>query len=131
MQVGTDIIEIERVHQVMKRQPKFARRVLSDAEYDLFKGMSERRGIEFVAGRFCAKEAYTKALGVGIGKIAMKDIAILPNAQSAPYIASGPVVDDVAISISHSQAYATAVAIINVSQEVVQESIQTYLSRNK
>jgi holo-[acyl-carrier protein] synthase len=68
--IGTDICDIRRVRASLERfGPKFARRILSDAEYATYLQRSERaaeRGISFVATRFSAKEAFSKAIGLGM-----------------------------------------------------------------
>ncbi len=68
--VGTDIIEIARVQGVMERtRGRFAEKVLGPdelAKYHARKARSERRGLAFLATRFAAKEAFSKAIGLGM-----------------------------------------------------------------
>ena len=66
--IGLDIVELERVEKLMRHTQRFQQRILSEREQDLFNTLSPSRQIEFVAGRFAAKEAFSKALGTGIGK---------------------------------------------------------------
>lgn len=47
---------------------KFMERILTENERNVAKGLKGSRLTEFVAGRFAAKEAYSKAVGTGIGK---------------------------------------------------------------
>ena len=68
--IGTDIIQIERVEGVMQRtNGRFAEKVLGADElrvYHARKARSERRGLAFLATRFAAKEAVSKAIGLGM-----------------------------------------------------------------
>lgn len=63
--VGTDIVEIARIEAALARfGEKFARRILCEPELTRFQG--HRQPANFLAKRFAAKEAFTKALGTGI-----------------------------------------------------------------
>jgi holo-[acyl-carrier protein] synthase len=63
--VGTDLIEIRRVEKVLGRfGERFARRILCEPELTRFR--AHRQPAAYLAKRFAAKEAFTKALGTGI-----------------------------------------------------------------
>jgi holo-[acyl-carrier protein] synthase len=63
--VGTDVVEIARIEQALARfGERFARRILCESELKRFHG--HRLPANFLAKRFAAKEAFTKALGTGI-----------------------------------------------------------------
>jgi holo-[acyl-carrier protein] synthase len=63
--VGTDLIEIKRVAGVLQRYgDRFARRILCEPELKRFRG--HKQPVAYLAKRFAAKEAFTKALGTGI-----------------------------------------------------------------
>ena len=63
--VGTDVVEIVRIQKALERfGEKFARRVLCEPELRRF--ASHRLPANYLAKRFAAKEAFTKALGTGI-----------------------------------------------------------------
>ncbi|MBC7489127.1 MAG: holo-ACP synthase [Glaciimonas sp.] len=68
--IGTDIIQISRIATVLLRQgDRFAERILGLeelAKYYHRKTKVEARGIRFLATRFAAKEAFSKALGIGL-----------------------------------------------------------------
>lgn len=67
--VGLDLVEIARIMDTVQRQPRFPERILSEQELERYHNYTtERRRIEFLAGRFAVKEAFSKALGTGIGK---------------------------------------------------------------
>ena len=63
--VGTDVVEIARIEQALQRfGERFARRILCGPELKRFR--SHRLPASYLAKRFAAKEAFTKALGTGI-----------------------------------------------------------------
>ena len=63
--VGTDLVEIERIEKALERfGERFAKRILCEQELKRFKG--HRKPAAYLAKRFAAKEAFTKALGTGI-----------------------------------------------------------------
>ena len=63
--VGTDVVEIERIQKALKRfGEKFAKRILCEPELRRFH--AHRLPANYLAKRFAAKEAFTKALGTGI-----------------------------------------------------------------
>lgn len=63
--IGTDLIEIPRVQRALERfGERFAERILCEPE--LLRFRAHRQPVAFLAKRFAAKEAFTKALGTGI-----------------------------------------------------------------
>jgi holo-[acyl-carrier protein] synthase len=63
--VGTDVVEIGRIEKALERWgERFARRILCEPELKRF--LSHRQPASYLAKRFAAKEAFTKALGTGI-----------------------------------------------------------------
>lgn len=68
--IGTDICDIRRIQATYERQgERFVRKVLSDAEFAVWQKRSARwpqRGLRFLATRFSAKEAFSKAIGLGM-----------------------------------------------------------------
>lgn len=111
--IGIDIIELGRVQAIIARQPKFIERILCDNEKDTFNRLSGNRQVEFLAGRFAAKEAFSKANGTGIGKqLSFRDIEIGSDSMGKPLILKPAV--KAHLSISHSREYA-------VSQVVIEE----------
>ncbi|WP_462412653.1 holo-ACP synthase [Neobacillus sp. Marseille-QA0830] len=111
--IGTDIIEISRVENLLQKQPKFAERVLTLNEKQKFDGLSPNRQVEFLAGRFAAKEAYSKAAGTGIGKeLSFLDIEIGTAPSGKPFFIKPE--GQAHLSISHSREYAVAHVIIEM-----------------
>ncbi|MFT5532449.1 MAG: holo-[acyl-carrier protein] synthase [Burkholderiaceae bacterium] len=68
--IGTDIIRISRIAAALKRHgPRFAQKILGAEEMEKYHrraSMSELRGLSFLATRFAAKEAFSKAIGLGM-----------------------------------------------------------------
>jgi holo-[acyl-carrier-protein] synthase len=68
--IGTDVCDVRRIRASLQRHgERFARRVLSDAELATWKSRSARwpeRGVRYLATRFSAKEAFSKAVGLGM-----------------------------------------------------------------
>ena len=63
--VGTDVVEIGRIEKALERfGERFAKRILCEPELRRFAG--HRLPASYLAKRFAAKEAFTKALGTGI-----------------------------------------------------------------
>ena len=63
--VGTDVVEIDRIEKALARfGERFAQRVLCEPELKRFR--SHNKPAAYLAKRFAAKEAFTKALGTGI-----------------------------------------------------------------
>ncbi|MEY2678332.1 MAG: Holo-[acyl-carrier-protein] synthase [Pseudomonadota bacterium] len=68
--IGTDICDIRRIRASLEKHgERFAQKVLSDNEMQTYRARSERwpeRGVRYVATRFSAKEAFSKAIGMGM-----------------------------------------------------------------
>lgn len=121
--IGIDIVEMERMATLMKRQRNTIDRFLTLQEQKLLDGKAESRRVEFVAGRFAAKEAGSKALGTGIGgAVSFLDMEILPTELGKPEmkihsdvfgrLGLDPSRVRVHLSISHSRTYAVAQVVV-------------------
>jgi holo-[acyl-carrier protein] synthase len=68
--IGTDICDIRRVAATLERRgDRFAEKVLGPHEIEVFRARQARleaRGIAYLATRFAAKEAFSKAIGLGM-----------------------------------------------------------------
>lgn len=112
--IGIDIVELDRIRDICQRQPRFIEKVLTKEEIKQYNiCQTTTRKTEYVAGRFAAKEAFSKAYGTGIGTLGFKDIEITTNHQGAPIIYANVTTNNhVHISISHSKDYVVAQVII-------------------
>lgn len=114
--IGTDIIEIERVKEAVERYgQRFLNRVYTPDELKLYGHRAHS-----LAASFAAKEAVMKVLGTGNRGVAWREIEVLNHESGKPYVtlyrralvAAGKLgIEEIDISMSHSRAYATAVAI--------------------
>ncbi|MGP7819083.1 holo-ACP synthase [Niallia sp. 01092] len=110
--IGIDIIELSRVQEIINRKPQFVQRILTEKEQTIYKSYQKTRQIEYLAGRFAAKEAFSKAMGTGIGKkLSFQDIEVDKDSLGKPFIAK-PFQQGVHLSITHSKEYAFAQVII-------------------
>ena len=68
--IGTDICDIRRIRASFERHgERFAEKILSDAELAVWRRRGARwpeRGVRYLATRFSAKEAFSKAIGLGM-----------------------------------------------------------------
>lgn len=126
MEVGIDLVEIDRIRQIQESYPRFIGKVLGDQEQRLYDQLVGQRQTEFLAGRFAAKEAYAKALGCGIGKLSLAEIQVLPGPTGKPYIAAGPIRQEVSLSISHTSHYATALVYVALDQATIEQRLLDY-----
>lgn len=121
MVVGVDLIEIARVERALARHgDRFLERVFTPAEIRYCRGY-----IAELAARFAAKEAVSKALGVGMRMIARdgiqwRDVEVVGDPRGKPLVrlygraarhAEDLGLTEWAISLSHSRAHAVALVV--------------------
>ena len=118
--VGIDIVEVERIRDMLKRHgPRFIRRVFTEGEVNYCRG--RKRAAEHYAARFAAKEAALKALRVGLRKgITWRDMDIVigelgqPDMRLAGEAAARAEelgVNHLHVSLTHTENYAAATVI--------------------
>jgi holo-[acyl-carrier protein] synthase len=89
--IGTDICDVRRIRASFERHgERFAQRVLSEGELAVWKARSARwpeRGLRYLATRFSAKEAFSKAVGLGLRMPMTWRLCEIANHRSGqPYI---------------------------------------------
>ncbi len=89
--IGTDVCDIRRIEgTVQRRGERFAQRVLGPEELTVFHARSLRtpaRGLRYLATRFSAKEAFSKAIGMGIRwPMSWRACQILNEASGRPVL---------------------------------------------
>ncbi|WP_057002840.1 holo-ACP synthase [Agrilactobacillus composti] len=102
--IGVDLAEIDRIKAAQESNAEFAAKVLTTKELADFQKLPEtgHRRYEYLAGRFSAKESYSKAYGSGLGKVALHDVEILNDPDTGrPIITKHPFDGQALISISH------------------------------
>lgn len=118
---GIDIIEVARIEaSYQKFGERFLNRILLPAEISYC--LSHRMPGPFLAARFAAKEAVSKAFGTGIGaELGWQDIEVRRKESGEPYVVlhgggqellARRRARTVHISLSHTQAHAAAMAIL-------------------
>ena len=121
LNLGVDVIEVERVQKVYERQKdRFLKRVFTKEEQDYC--LSKSNPFPHLAARFAAKEAVSKAFSTGVGKLfswtscsiyhgpRMQPLVRLDDQGSALLAALGGT--DVRITLSHTKTTAVAVAAL-------------------
>lgn len=113
---GVDLVELSRLRKLNPAiREKFIARVYTPEEQRILGSDWDE-----LTGRFAAKEAVSKALGTGIGKVRWQDIEILRGQWGAPILHLHGLAKQVAdhlrltewsVSISHSRSQAVAVAV--------------------
>ncbi|APU58652.1 holo-ACP synthase [Clostridium botulinum] len=120
--IGTDITEIRRIEKAITRNKNFINKLFTKNEMDLWEKKNFK--LEFIAGRFAAKEAISKALGTGIRDFNFKDIEIINDELGKPQVILKPKAENIIrkiskfykihLSISHEKEYAIAYALLEV-----------------
>lgn len=114
-ELGIDIVRVARIRAALERfGPRFSKRVLTESEQRYVRGRPET-----MAGRWAAKEAVSKVLGLGVRGIGWRDIEVerLPTGQPAVRLhgraatrAGQLGMERIAVSITHESEYAVAIA---------------------
>ena len=126
--VGIDIIEVARIEaSYAKFGERFLARILQPNEIQYC--LSHRAPGPFMAARFAAKEAVSKAFGTGIGaQLGWQDIEVARKESGEPFVIlhekgaalmTARCATALRISLSHTQHYAAAVAILESDHAVV------------
>lgn len=125
MLVGIDVLDVVRMEKFVQNE-HFLEKYFTPYEIDYVS--NNNRQTLSLAGIFSAKEAFLKALGIGIGGgINLSDIEIKHYDSGKPYLqvlsSKGQImlktmnVVDIQISISHSDEMATAICMIETGKE--------------
>ena len=82
--LGTDLVEVKRLREMLERRPNALERIFSAPEQEF--ANRHKDPTQRLAVRFAAKEAVMKALGVGFGAVGWKDIEIVRAESGEPSI---------------------------------------------
>ena len=86
VRIGVDLMETSRIAKIAAH-PLGRRLVFSERELAHSDSLGPERRLEYLAGRFCAKEATAKALGAGLGQgLVWREIEVLGDAHGAPRV---------------------------------------------
>lgn len=123
--IGSDIVKVSRIEALLvSYKQRFLHRVFTMAELELFKNIDhQKRLVGYVAKRFAAKEAFSKAFGTGIGgDISFHDVEIFSEISRKPYFKLSNKLSDILkknygkaqvhLSMTDEEEYAQAFVII-------------------
>ncbi len=120
--VGIDIVENERVERIFKRfGEKFVHKILTPGEKeDFFTKVNEKNRVQFLAGRWAAKESFWKACGLSFMfkplsvriKASGDNFTIDVYSEKVKRILEEKRVEKIFCSISHERKYSVAVVIL-------------------
>lgn len=116
--LGSDLVDVERFRLAYHRRPSLTARLFSDDERAYADRFADP--VSRYAARFAAKEAVMKALGVGLGAFALRDVEVVKARSGAPSVALHGKAAVLAahrgvatwhLTLSHSDLTALAVAV--------------------
>lgn len=116
--VGIDLIETSRIKKSIQN-PRFLNKVFSSLEIQKLK--EKNFNVQSISARFCAKEAFSKAVGLGFRKFTFRDVQIFQDELGKPYIVLDGKAKELfdnsnyefSVSLTHTKNYASAVVICN------------------
>lgn len=140
--LGVDIVEIDRMREILQRTPTFKKRIFSEGEITYCDSKADP-AMSFAA-RFAAKEAVLKALGCGFSQgVGYRDVEVALDDNGRPFpvlhakameLYEEADVNEIALSLSHTEnnAIACAIALTPGSAVRPQEKVDsmTELARN-
>lgn len=109
---GIDIVNIHRFQELIKRK-NFMNSIFTTKELDYIK--KRNFNLATIAGLFCAKEAFLKAIKKGIQNYPLKEIEVLHDDNNAPFLTlhnqtkKDFPIENLSLSISHDGDYAIAI----------------------
>ena len=116
--IGTDLVELERFRTTLERTPGIRDRTFTEAERAY--ADAKHDPTERYAARWAAKEAVMKAMGVGLGEVAMRDIEVVRSESGAPIVVlhdtAAAKADELGIrewklTLTHTERVAQAIAV--------------------
>ena len=116
--IGVDIIDVGRIQKLAEENPRFLKRVFTPEEIEYCSGKANR--YQHLAARFAAKEAVSKALGTGMGKVRPIEMEVVQDENRAPHlqlhgealrVAQSLGLHTWSISLSHSEQHAVAFVV--------------------
>jgi holo-[acyl-carrier protein] synthase len=125
--IGTDLCDVRRVEATLARRgDRFAEKVLGPDELRVFHARRARalaRGLRFLATRFSAKEAFSKAIGLGLRMpMTWRACEILNHASGQPYVRLHGALAEwfdarglrAHVSVSDESDYATSIVVVEI-----------------
>ena len=118
--IGIDVVDVKRIERLSEKlDERFVKRIFTDEEIKYCNGRKANKFQHF-AGRFASKEAFLKAIGVGLFKgYKLKDIEIRNEKSGQPYIVRNEKIDEVLNKLNATNIYITITHIKEVSVATV------------
>ena len=111
--IGVDIENISRIEKSIS-SPRFIERVFSKKEIELFK--KRKFSPKTITANFCAKEAFSKALGTGIRGFKLCEVSVLRDELGKPYFefdgSAAKLAENIHFQVSLSHTADTAIAYV-------------------
>ncbi len=117
--IGVDLVRIDRIENILSnKENRFLKKIFTKEEIKYI--LEKNKSPETVSGMFAAKEAVSKVLGTGFGKVSWKDIEVLHDEKNKPYIrlegealkvSQELSIDKFCLSISHEKYFGIAIAV--------------------
>ena len=120
MLIGIDIVDIDRMEEIIKRTPRFLHRVFTATEVDYC--MQKKNPYPSLAARFAAKEAVRKLDAAFVKGVRFHDVEVLVGEGGKPCLmlhgnakrqANTANIEELNVSLSHSKGQAIAVVCAN------------------
>ncbi len=128
--IGTDICDITRIAKALERHgERFAQRVLGPQEIEVFRARRAKvaaRGVAYLATRFSAKEAFSKAIGLGMrSPMTWQSCEVIKAASGKPEIRLHGALQawftsrrlTAQVSVSDESSYACAFVVVEQEHE--------------
>jgi len=131
--IGTDIVQTKRIAETLARAgERFAEKILGaeeHKEYQQRRAHVELRGLHYLCNRFAAKEAFSKALGLGMRElVSWHALQVVNDLNGAPQIVTNGALAEfmknnqltVKVSLSDEVDYSLAFVIVEKNDSLVQ-----------
>tara|TARA_B110000438_G_scaffold81567_1_gene81435 strand:- start:470 stop:835 length:366 start_codon:yes stop_codon:yes gene_type:complete len=115
--IGVDLVDVERFRRLLERTPSLRDRLFRPDERayaDAHVDPSARYAV-----RFAAKEATLKALGLGLGGMAMRDIEVVRDGLGPPSL----VLHDEAVTVAHAAGVTRWLVTLSHTDQVAQATV--------
>jgi holo-[acyl-carrier protein] synthase len=132
--IGTDLVEIARIAAALERfGDRFVERILGPQErarYEARRARSARRGVAFLATRFAAKEAVSKAIGLGLrSPMTWRAVEIVNAPSGRPQVVAHDALAEylrsrrlrLSVSVTDEQAMAMAFVVAEIIDQDLRE----------
>ncbi len=111
--IGVDLVELDHMELTFKRQASIHEYILTERELDIYHQRGPKGKLEFLAGRFAVKEAFSKAMGTGICReVNFQNISVINNEKGQPLVVDSPFDGNIFVSISHSKQSVVAQVVL-------------------